>query len=113
MRSLALVALFAACATTPPPPPTPLPPLPPMVRAVDRYGTTRYSAEELRRLLGAPFEAYLVAKDDAERKRLKATLKDRFRELGFAWGGVSPITYFRPEGNPTYVTIDVVEEKDR
>jgi hypothetical protein len=83
------------------------------VRAVDRYGTSRLTADELRRALGAIFDAYLVAEKDDERKALGAKLKARFVELGFAWGRVSAITYFRPAGNQTYVTLDVVEPADR
>lgn len=103
--AVAVAALLAACATATP--------LPANVRAVDRYGTTRLSADELRRALGATFDRYLVAEKDDERKTLSTELKARLVELGFAWGRVSRITYFRQPKNETYVTIDVVEPADR
>jgi len=108
-----VLAACAACAATRPPPP-PLPPLPTGIRAIDHYGTTRFTSEELRRALGEPFEKYLVAQDnDAENARLEQAIQARVTELGFVWGKVSGITYFRPAGEETYVTIDVVEPHDR
>jgi hypothetical protein len=95
--------LLAACASAPRPD----------VRAVDRYGTTRLTADELRRALEPTFDRYLVAEKDEERKSLSTQLKARLVELGFAWGRVSRITYFRQPKNETYVTIDVVEPADR
>ena len=71
------------------------------------------SADELRRALGAPFDRWLVAEKDEERKALSERLKARLVELGFAWGRVSRIIYFRQPKNETYVTIDVVEPADR
>jgi hypothetical protein len=116
MRALLSVVLglvLVACAHAPPlPPPRPLAPLPPEVKAVDRYGTVRFTAEDLRRALGEPFERYLLPQDEAENARLEALIDQRLRGLGFAWAKVSAIGYFEPAGMEFYVTIDVVEPED-
>jgi hypothetical protein len=112
MRALPLL-LLAACATAHTPPPPPLPALPPEVKAVDVYGTVRFDADELRRELGPDFDRYLQPIDDeAENARLERALRDRLVALGFAWGKVSAIGYFKPHGMEWYVTLDVVEPED-
>jgi hypothetical protein len=82
------------------------------VTAVDLYGTVRFTAEELRRELGEPFEKWLLPQEEAEDRRLRGLIEARFKALGFAWGRASAIGYFRPHGMEYFVTLDVVEPED-
>lgn len=94
--------------------PAPLPPLPAGIKAIDLYGTTRFTVEDLRRKLGDRLTRWLETEDEAESRQLGGELEAELLNLGFAWVGLSPIGYYKEGGEMEwYVTIDVVEERDR
>jgi hypothetical protein len=86
------------------------------LRGVDVYGTSRITAEQLREKLGSDFTrlAESIASSDAETfVKAEGKLIDAVREMGpFAFVRISAIMDNDP-GRSIYVTVDVVEERDR
>jgi len=114
-RLLTLLAITCAASCARPHPVAPLAPLPPDVKAVDVYGTTRYSADDLRRMLGPRFDRWLAAiEHDDMRRQLQDEMDAQLRGLGFSFAHLAQIGYFSDAGAMAYyVTIDLVEADDR
>src|SRR5688500_3917146 len=87
-----------------------------VLRGVDVYGTSRITAERLREKFGSDFTklAQSMARGAAEEfVKAESKLIDEIRKMGpFAFVRISAITDSAPE-RPIYLTVDVVEEKDR
>jgi hypothetical protein len=107
-----------APATPPGPAPAASPAAPtaptPVLKAIDAYGTTRIDVAAVKTRWGDKIQHSLVSEDGDEVAKLEAEIVDAIRaehkEIG--WVKLSPITYFQPDGRPTYLTIDVVEQAD-
>ncbi len=88
----------------------------PNIKAIDLYGTSRITAEQVRLKFGVQIEQLVksyAAEDQANSEMLEKRISDGIKEMGdFAMARVSAITYFAPERH-VYVTVDVVESKDR
>ena len=88
----------------------------PAYKDLDLYGTTQVTAEQIKQKLGPDLDtfvrSYVEGKNEVYGelyKQLTATI----RGLGsFAFARISLIQYYS-EGKPIYLTIDVVEEKDK
>jgi hypothetical protein len=83
--------------------------------AVDLFGTSRFTAEQLLAPLRPRFTEYeqaSLARDFEKAAPIQHELEGAVKQAGgFAFVKFSLIRYFR-EGDPSYVTIDVVEPGD-
>lgn len=106
--SLCLFLVATACAHAGPPGPR--------LRAVDTFGTTRVSPDEIRADYGDKLEA--VAGLRAEQKydesfRITAAIENELKtRLRFPFVKISLITYFGPTAFGDYATVDFVEPAD-
>jgi hypothetical protein len=110
---LLAVAVAAACGPTPhAAAPKPSPAAPPRFGGLDAYGSPKLDAAALAAL--EPDARALVATvDEAEARRLQDSLLARVNALGdFAFVQPSLVTYYPPDGQVAYLTIDVVERAD-
>ena len=90
----------------------------PFVAGYDIYGTDRINAEEVRQYLGAELELCVdfllqlkIENYSSCRDRISNKVLNHFH---FAYSGLSAIQYFNQKnGNPVYVTFDVVEPSDK
>jgi len=86
------------------------------IKAIDLYGTTQITAEQVRQKFGSDIENLVKANSAGDMEgygKLYEKIVAGIREMGkFALVGISSIQYYTP-GKPVYVTIDVVDEKDR
>lgn len=86
----------------------------PVLKAIDVYGTDRIDVAVVRARWGDPIQRMLATEDDSERKKLETEITDAIRaehtQLG--WVKLSMVTYFLPEGQRSYLTIDAVEQAD-
>jgi len=93
------------------------PPAPPpkSFAAVDRFGTSRFTAEKLLEPLRPRFAEYeqaSLAHDYEKAAPIQHELETAVKQAGgFAFVKFSVVRYFR-EGDPSYLTIDVVEPAD-
>jgi hypothetical protein len=82
---------------------------------VDLYGTSQISLDQVKHIVGADISELFLAyknKNKPLSDSLKKTAIDKVHKMGnFAYVAISPITYFR-EGNPVYITIDIVDSID-
>jgi hypothetical protein len=87
----------------------------PHFAAVDLYGTSRVTAEQLVAGFGprfAEFERASLAGDFEHASSDRAALEQQLTsEGGFAFARLSVVQYFQ-KGQPSYLTIDVVEPAD-
>jgi hypothetical protein len=85
-----------------------------VLKGIDVYGTTRVDVAWVKDHLGDKIDRLVATEDEAEHKQLKTEITDairaQYKDLG--WVELSGITYFKPEGQQAYVTIDVVEKRD-
>lgn len=130
VSALALALAACAPATAPQPPhPAPAAAAPPtapaappaapsgpapVLQAIDVYGTDRIDVAAVKARWGDQLQRMLATEDDGERKKLETEIADAIRaehpQLG--WVKLSVITYFQPEGQRSYLTIDAVEQAD-
>jgi hypothetical protein len=86
----------------------------PMLKAIDVYGTVRIDVAAVKARWGDRIQRMLATEDDSERKKLETEISDAIRaehtQLG--WVKLSVITYFQPEEQRSYLTIDAVEQAD-
>lgn len=87
---------------------------PPVLKAIDVYGTDRIDVAAVKARWGDQIQRMGTTEDHDERVKLEAEISDAIRaehkELG--WVQLSLITYFQPEGQQSYLTIDAVERAD-
>jgi hypothetical protein len=95
--------------------PAPPPPTATTFAAVDLFGTTRFTAEKLLEPLRARFteyEAASLAHDYEKAAPIQHELEAAVKQAGgFAFVKFSVVRYFMA-GDPSYLTIDVVEPAD-
>jgi hypothetical protein len=85
----------------------------PVLKAIDVYGTDRIDVVAVRARWGDPIQRMLATEDDSERTKLQTEISDAIRaEHKLGWVKLSVITYFQPEGQQSYLTIDAVEQAD-
>ncbi len=83
---------------------------------IDLYGSDQITLEQVEANVGSRLQAYLdaIATGDRETaRRLQTEILESIQAMGdFALVELSRIQYFT-EGNPTYLTIDLVDADDR
>jgi hypothetical protein len=123
----ALVLVLAACAPAAAPQqphPAPVAAAPPIapaapsgpapvLKAIDVYGTDRIDVAAVKARWGDRIQRMLATDDDDERTKLRIEIADAIRaDYKLGWVKLSVLTYFQPEGQPSYLTIDAVEQAD-
>lgn len=86
------------------------------LKEIDLFGTSQITAEQVKQKLGSDIEKFVkayVAGDNETYGNLYKQIVAAIRGMGsFAFARVSLIQYYS-DGKPIYVTIDLVDEKDK
>jgi hypothetical protein len=87
------------------------------VRGIDVFGTSQITSEQVRQKLGKQITQFALApyRQNPDMEAIEKLYKEivtAINQMGrFASVDIAPVTYFR-DGNPIYVTIDVVDRAD-
>ena len=95
---------------------TPLAVAQPSLKGIDLFGTTQITLEQVQKQYGGQIQQFArarISNDTLRTERLKREIESNIHQMGdFAYVKLSLIRSYDP-GRPAYLTIDVVDAKDR